>query len=859
MTETIEDINTIPAELRERRQWVLWKYVDGRKTPFQPNGQTAKSNDPATWSDFDTVVGAGGYEGIGFVLSNDDPYVGVDLDSCRDAETGELAPWAEAIVTKLASYCEISPSGTGVKLTLRGAKPEGSRCVYYVEDATPTDPTKKPQVEIYERGRFWAFTGEIYRFSKIASRSAELAKVIQSVTPEPSKPRTNASPVVNDDALLEAARRYVDGAENSSQGGRNRAAFSLAGHLGAFVTESGRRLSGSQIMELMTHWNGRNGPPLDEVELLTTIRSALNSGTPREDKVVDEKRSPQAPLTRNDDSRVFLSLSEGEVASTVVERLGALGRGPKINEPIQVYQRGGVLVHAVESEDRATEGQLSIRQLPSALLRERISQSCTLVVAKKDGPERVRPPKWLVDAIHCRGWYGGHILPLAGVVQSPTLRADGSILQRPGYDEATGLLYKPNADYPAIPEHPTREDAQRAVSELLEVVADCEFADTEADSSAWIAMVLTQLGRQAITGCCPMFAVTATTRGSGKGLIADAASTISYGRPTPKRTFTPEPDELKKEILAIALEGVQSVLWDNVSCQLRGDSLDNVLTATSVSGRILGKSENAKELPMRAVFCVTGNNLRLGSDVARRVLPIRLAPNCEKPEERTGFKHPDLLAWVRENRPKLAVAGLTILRAYFAAGKPPQTGGTWGSFEAWSAVVRGAIVWAGCTDPMVTRETADEDDDSMAVVRGLIGGLLEVDEHGDGLTAREIVKELAADAKGERFPALREVVSEVATRKGNIDAKLLSYALRKYRGRIANGFKVDGQKSRGGVVKWAAVQVKRQRSGEDAGDGEDTFLPFAYAKKESAYRNGPETSQPSPASSPNQYDPGVAF
>ena len=93
--------------------------------------------------------------------------------------------------------------------------------------------------------------------------------------------------------------------------------------------------------------------------------------------------------------------------------------------------------------------------IPYAIIRERIVQSCKLLVEKnsKDGGVTIvesRPLKWLVDSIYERGNYGGKIKPLAGIIESPTIRADGSILQTPGWDEATGLIYRPNAEYPHI-------------------------------------------------------------------------------------------------------------------------------------------------------------------------------------------------------------------------------------------------------------------------------------------------------------------------------------------------------------------------------------------------------------------------
>ena len=88
----------------------------------RPTARTASSTDPATWSSFDEVVTAyeaGGFDGIGFVFTKGDPYCGIDLDDCRDPSRVRSRPWAQAIIDELASYTEVSPSGTGVHIIVR--------------------------------------------------------------------------------------------------------------------------------------------------------------------------------------------------------------------------------------------------------------------------------------------------------------------------------------------------------------------------------------------------------------------------------------------------------------------------------------------------------------------------------------------------------------------------------------------------------------------------------------------------------------------------------------------------------------------------------------------------------------------
>ncbi len=180
---------SIPAELRRLNQWVCWRSEGGTKMPkIAGTLHNAKSTDPETWRPFGECVAAmrehpGRYSGIGFVLSYDDPYVGVDLDDVRNPGTEVLAPRAAEIVSRLDSYVEVSPSGTGVKLWVR---------------AGLTRAWKKPGVEIYPHARYFATTGRILPGSPptVEPRQEELAAIIREEFPEPQEPprRSYAGP-----------------------------------------------------------------------------------------------------------------------------------------------------------------------------------------------------------------------------------------------------------------------------------------------------------------------------------------------------------------------------------------------------------------------------------------------------------------------------------------------------------------------------------------------------------------------------------------------------------------------------------------------------------------------------------------
>jgi primase-polymerase (primpol)-like protein len=154
-------VGNIPAELKDRRQWVAWRYEerDGRLTKIPKNPQTggnASSTEPDTWGSIQEALIATetyGLDGIGFMFSESDPYAGVDLDSCLNPETGELEPWARRWVDLFQSYTEVTPSGRGLHIILRGKLPER-------EGKTGTG-RKKGKFEVYDRQRFFTFTGNV--------------------------------------------------------------------------------------------------------------------------------------------------------------------------------------------------------------------------------------------------------------------------------------------------------------------------------------------------------------------------------------------------------------------------------------------------------------------------------------------------------------------------------------------------------------------------------------------------------------------------------------------------------------------------------------------------------------------------
>lgn len=149
------NVNGIPEELKACPQWVPWKGFPSQsrpgkidKIPYQINGSKASTTKPETWTTFEKAVDAlqtGAYHGVGFVFTKETLFSGVDIDSCIN--DGKIEDYAMELLAKLASYTEISPSGSGFHTIVKGKKP-GTRARKMTS-----------HVEIYSTGRFFTITG----------------------------------------------------------------------------------------------------------------------------------------------------------------------------------------------------------------------------------------------------------------------------------------------------------------------------------------------------------------------------------------------------------------------------------------------------------------------------------------------------------------------------------------------------------------------------------------------------------------------------------------------------------------------------------------------------------------------------
>lgn len=579
-------------------------------------------------------------------------------------------------------------------------------------------------------------------------------------------------------------RQATDGTRNDTL---NREAFSLGRRFGPGKLDSER--VHRELLE------AARACGLPELEAERTIASGLEGGM----------REIRETASADGADAVRTIVVHKRIAAVADEAEAALLPHPHI------YVRGASLVSVVYPGTNECKwldreaGSPTIIPISPAHMRELLDRAAVWVNVNGDP---IFVPSWVAETLLARPRW--RFPALTGVVETPTLRPDGSVIDRPGYDPTTGLLYRPRHDFPPAPKSPERGDAGHAAVALLEPLHNFPFEGEQA-RSATLAAILSIAGRYAIQGPVPMFPVRSPTGGTGKGLLVDAASLIATGRTPARTSMGRDDDEIRKRILAIGISGAPIVLIDNEDRCLGSESLAAALTSDFFEDRLLGKSRVIR-VPMTQVWFATGNGLTFRATLGRRVVPIDLNAQMEFPEDRTGFRYPDLRGHLRALHPRLLVAALTILLAYDRAGRPGHGKVPMGSFEAWDAFIRGACVWLDLEDPCLGRNRIrDEGDNDLELVRALFRVLFE----SFGPTAKTVVEIRAA---AEESPDLRAALAALDSRASGsgLNSRLIGDRLRQWRGKVAGGYRlVAAPKKVHGATAWRILPV-----GESGESGE---------------------------------------
>lgn len=397
--------------------------------------------------------------------------------------------------------------------------------------------------------------------------------------------------------------------------------------------------------------------------------------------------------------------------------------GILLSAGVPLFDRGGQLVRPVVlMTDVAVDGakipagSLAIKDITAGWLTRVFNEHAIWKVLTRDTFKRIDcPPRYAEIYLQCVGDW--RVPTLTGIVEAPTLRADGTLLNQPGYDPLSGLYLDYVGKPVIVPENPAKKDALEALAIVKEIIAEFPFID-HASRSVALSSLLTAVVRRALR-TAPFHCYDSPEKGTGKSLLANVSAIISTGRPATTATLATSDDENQKRLGAYLIRGVSFLNVDNVSHPVEGDFFCSLATEETVDPRVLGHSVFVKVKTNTVVVTITGNNLTLAGDVTRRALLCRIDAQMERPDART-FKIPDLKRHVADHRHELLGAALTALRAFVVAGRPAHDKEPYGSFYDWDRLVRGALLWLGEADPLDSRARIMEVDPTS----GNLGALL---------------------------------------------------------------------------------------------------------------------------------------
>jgi len=490
-----------------------------------------------------------------------------------------------------------------------------------------------------------------------------------------------------------------------------------------------------------------------------------------------------------------------------------------LNEQNHIYQRSGKLVRVVQAPSSPASKSSTIKRASNSMIIKDIDQTYLILYLTQIGNFVIFDDRSKrLKTIDCTEKISKHLISkqdwslpvLTGIINAPTLRKDGSILETPGYDPLSGLLLFPgDCIFEKIPEEPTKIDAINAKEELLFVLKDFPFED-DASKSVAVAAILTALIRKSIS-TAPLFGFTAPKMSSGKSLLSDIVALISTGKSNSVIAQAENETEEKKRIMSVLSEGDAIVCYDNIEKPFKSAALCSILTQETYKDRLLGGNETRTVLT-NVTFLVTGNNLVFMGDISTRAVLCKLDPEVERPEEREFAIN--LREYIPQHRGKLVKAALTILRAYHFAGKEPQDIKQFGRFEDWSNLIRSAIVWIEMTDPCESRKEIEESDPVRQQLTEFFTAWYTVFEDrpikARELTEQSITSLEESESKLEAYRTLQEIIIEMAAdSKGIVNQRRLAKQLSRYKNRIEGGFRLEQCEKHQGTHTWRVKKPKK--------------------------------------------------
>jgi hypothetical protein len=431
----------------------------------------------------------------------------------------------------------------------------------------------------------------------------------------------------------------------------------------------------------------------------------------------------------------FNEIKLPEVLDLTQEALAACGAA--------IYQRSGCLVHVYRLDRdsgkyetvRRKTGALIIRKIDRPRLREYLMEHIEYYKVEDGDENPIAAPSMLAAHLLARQdkW---RFRVLTGIIECPTILADGTLLASEGYHPDSGLMLDlGELNVPPIPDAPSLEQARAALGVIKEVIDEFPFVPGPSRSVA-LAGILTALVRRSMPDA-PVFGIDATRRATGKSLLCDVVTLIATGRRATVMNQPPSEEEAGKTWHSILMAGDPVVVLDNITQPIGGATMCSILTQPYFQRRVLGNKAMGG-VPTNIIVLCNGNNLAFKGDLPSRAIISRMDAGMEHPETRK-FKR-DLLTYIPDHRGEIVAAALTAMRGFVVAGRPMNFEPS--RFKAFDALVRGCLTWIGEPDPMESQAGIEESDPVRADLDAIIEAMRKCFDERSAVThptARDIV------------------------------------------------------------------------------------------------------------------------
>jgi hypothetical protein len=501
--------------------------------------------------------------------------------------------------------------------------------------------------------------------------------------------------------------------------------------------------------------------------------------------------TPKTPKT----PKGAIRLARGERARVTDEALAVLRKRGDL------FERGGELVRVALA---------GVEPVADDWLLDAFDRTVKFIGARKVGDgfedEARDAPQWLGKRVNAKKGERG-LRELRAVITAPTMREDGTLLDKAGYDKATGLLLV-KGEWPRVPAKPSDGQMKAAAAMLWAPFAEFPFVD-DAARSVMLAAILTAVVRQTLP-LAPAFSFDAPAAGTGKTLLAFCLLALC-GMDRQAIPECRDDEEVRKRLLSTLRSGQPGVLFDNIRGQFGSAALEAMLTTQVYSDRLLGGSRMLA-LPTAVLVLISGNNFRPSGDLWRRLLTCRIDAKTEDPERRSFAIEP--FEHCTDNRQDMVAAALTLLRGFVVAGSPRTTPDKLASYEAWDNRVRQAVVWLAAQDIMPApigdpvdaierAKRAEPENQKLAALLTAAHATM-----GDrAWRVADLVKasEQAAHAPvmcPEHITVLRETLEEIAGEHGKINPRKLGRWIEKQAERRCGGVWVEHAGIRWKVALW---------------------------------------------------------